>query len=165
MATVQTLVSEEDADENFVDPNSPHAADIAGQHDEPKVCGMPLSYFERTILHAKLSSIEAAEDRDRQADLIYRFGIKGTCERSRNAILIVDGVSIAGYLVQANLKELEPVPPSILARLVRENQRRLRIEAKPRVKQRGPHIIDVLKQLNEDLCTESPTTRVSGAAS
>lgn len=86
---------------------------------------IPLSLFDDLARESQLRQIEAVKDLLVRAELIAKYRIQGTCERSRKLIKSVDGVSITGCAVQAYLNGPTPSKPVLLASLVRHVHRQL----------------------------------------
>lgn len=86
---------------------------------------IPIKRFDDIARESQLCQIEAVKDLVARAELIAKYRIQGTCERSRKLIKSVDGVSITGCAVQAYLNGPMPSKPVPLASLVRQVHRQL----------------------------------------
>lgn len=92
---------------------------------DPCVLDRTLSWYRKEIHSAKFREVEAEKDLCCRAELILRRRLYGVCEKSRDLIRTVDGVSVVGCAVQAWLNGPVLEEPSILHAMVRKNQRAL----------------------------------------
>lgn len=97
----------------------------AREMSDPCVLDRPLSWYRNEIHSAKVREVEVEKDPCCRAELILHRRLYGVCEKSRDLIRTVDGVSIVGCAVQAWLNGPVLEEPSILHAMVRKNQRAL----------------------------------------